>query len=170
MAFPYNSVIWQAGADNIGGLSTRVYFVPTVGVESWPEYDDDGVTLRGDITLKSGAKFIDIYTTYKTAALTAEAAGDIDGKVSKLSGEFFHPGNNTEAAQFARAVQNTPGILIFVDGEGRNIVVGSVVHPAILAVSHNTGKTPEDRRGFTFKFEAYSTRHITFYTGAGLED
>ena len=48
------------------------------------------------------------------------------------------------------------------DNEGHYRLIGDPINPATVTVEHDTGKSPEDRRGFTFKIETYSTRPITY--------
>lgn len=165
--FPFNRVMWTAGSDNMGGLSTRVYFAPQGCIASAPPFETDGITMAGQWEFKDPAKqgFVEIYVTYKSGDLKSEPVGDVDGVCSKKTGSFFHPGNTTEMARFARAVQNTPGVFIAVDTEGNQVVIGDVVNPATVKATHNFGKSPEDRKGWTVSYEAYSTHPVVFYRG-----
>lgn len=166
MAFPYEKVIWEAGQDNMGGLSTRAYFIPANAIKTMPAFASvDDTVRKGAFELESGASAVEIYLTYKSGGVKSEPVGDIDGRCSKKSGEFFHPGNTAAMAKFARAVQNTPGVFIFKDTEGRFIVVGDNVNPATVTAAHDTGKGPEERRGWTITFEAYGTRPVEFFEG-----
>lgn len=165
MAYSFSNVIHPAGADNMGGMATDVYFAPQTAFKSFPTFKkEDDIYLEGKFEfLESDAAFVHITATYKTNGLKSNAVGDTDCRCSKQEGEFFHPGASEAAAKFARLVQNTPGVFIVRDTEGKWRVIGDVVNPANVSVEHDTGKSPEDRKGFTIKFEAYSTRPIVYY-------
>lgn len=166
MGFPYKPVDWEAGKDNIGGLSTTVWFCPQEAIETMPAYkDNEAVVREGEFKLTKGAGFVRIYATYKTANFKADVTGSEDGRVFKLSGDFFHPGNDEAMAQFARATMNTPGVLIFQDSEGQLVIMGDKVHPMYVSPSYSSGKKPDDARGWTCKFEGYATRAISYYKG-----
>ena len=166
MGFPFEQVSWPAGADNMGGLSTVAYFAPASAIMQMPEFDPkDGITRKGEFKMAQGTCFVSIYVTYGTASLSSEPVGEADCRCSKLTGEFFHPGSTPEAATFARAVQNTQGVFAFKDTSGRIRLVGDVVNPATVKAKHETGKKPDERKGWTIAFEAYSERPITFFEG-----
>lgn len=162
--YPFADVIHTVGADNMGGLSVDVWFAPVTAIKTFLTYtDDSSIEMTGKIELKDAAqKIIHITASYKSAGVKSSPVGDIDGRCSKIEAEFFHPGASEAAAKFARAVQNTPGVFIMRDNEGRYRVIGEPVNPATVSVEHDTGKSPEDRRGFTFKIETYSTRPISY--------
>ena len=164
MGFPFNQVAWPAGSDNMGGIATRAFFCPARSFTAWPGWESaDSVVLDlSKATYLKDEGFIEIYVTYNSGGISAEPVGDTDGVCSKQSGEFFHPGSTEEMARFARAVQNTPGVFVFQDTQGRYRVVGDVVNPAKVTAKHETGKKAEDRNGWTISFEAYSTRPVVF--------
>lgn len=163
MPYPFTNVLHPVGVDNMGGLSIDVYFAPAISIKGTPVFkSEDSVVLEGTYVLEGDAKFVHISASYKSSSLKSSPVGDVDSRCSKLEGDFFHPGASETAAKFARLVQNTPGVFIVRDNEGRYRVVGDPVNPATVTVEHNTGKSPEDRKGFTIKFEAYSTRPVTY--------
>ena len=168
MSYAFSNVIHPAGADNMGGMATDVYFAPQTAFKKFPVFKKEtDITLEGAFEFtESDAGFVHISATYKSNGLKSSAVGDIDSRCSKQEGEFFHPGASESAAQFARLVQNTPGVFVVRDTEGKWRVVGDLVNPANVSVEHDTGKSPEDRKGFTIKFEAYSTRPIVYYKPA----
>jgi len=168
MPYPFSNVVHPAGADNMGGMATDVYFAPQTAFKKFPEFKKEtDITLEGAFEFTdSDAGFAHITASYKSNGLKSSVVGDIDGRCSKQEGEFFHPGASEAAAQFARLVQNTPGVFVIRDTEGKWRVIGDPVNPANVSVEHDTGKSPEDRKGFTIKFEAYSTRPIVYYKPA----
>lgn len=163
--FPYKNVIWPAGSDNMGGLATEIYFVPLTALKSMPPFDpEDGITRKGKFEFNTSEQgFVKLYVTYKSGDLKSEPVGDIDGRCSKKSGSFFHPGTTEEMAKFARAVQNTPGVFIALDTEGNRVVIGDAVNPATVKAQHAFGKSPEDRKGWTISYEAYDAYPVVFY-------
>lgn len=168
MAYPFSNVLHIAGADNMGGMSCDVFFAPQSAFKSFPIFKDpQSINLEGDFEfLEEGAGFIHISASYKSNGLKSSVVGDIDCRCSKQEGEFFHPGADEAGAKFARAVQNTPGVFIVRDTEGNLRVIGDIINPASVSVEHDTGKSPEDRKGFSIKYEAYSTRPIVYYKPA----
>lgn len=165
MAYAFAPVLHKAGSDNMGGMSTMVYVAPHNIFKTFPSFAKETDTeLTGKFEFReSDQGFVGVSASYKSNGLKSSPVGDIDSRCAKVEGEFFHPGADESAALFARLVQNTPVVIIVRDNEGKYRVVGDPINPAIVTVEHDTGKSPEDRKGFTIKYEAYSSRLITTY-------
>ncbi len=156
MDFPFDSVNWAMGSDNMGGVSTTIYLIPAECVKAMPGPaggTDDTNLAEGQFELEDGAKWVEVYATYESPGIKSAAQGSHDGHSYKVTGEFFHPGETADMARLARAINNTPCLYVVPDNEGKRRLIGTPTHPCVTSVSHDTGKKAADRKGWTIKFE-----------------
>lgn len=178
MTFP-GDVQWAQGADNMGGLIGDIFFVPMADVDKTavPAIGAD-LVITGDITLLTNKKFYAIYQTRGTSKIDDSTVGERDGRSKEVMFEFLFPGDTKEIIQFARAVQNTPGILIVKDPQGKMRILGvSVIDssgtdvvtfdlPAYLESDTGTsGAKGGDAKGHTMIFKAESLTKALIYEG-----
>lgn len=170
--FPFTAVTHTDGVKNVAGSQIKSYFCPISALTAEPSLADDPSSLAeilylsGGYTCAASSNFVELYLTYKTGSYKAEAAGDLDGEGYKITAEFFHPGSADDVAGFAAKCTNTPGVLIMIEENGERLVMGSSKHPCYLRGSFDLGKSPDDRKGFSFVAETYSGQQITRYNGA----
>lgn len=154
---------WPAGSENGGGFKGRFLYIPESVVTKVPLLPDitaasepaDYVTATGAFEFKEASwKPKYCYATDKSIGFTFESQGEIDGKSYKQSCEAFFPGNQVDAAAFARYVNNTPGYLVLETKDGQQIMMGQPGLPVHITVSGDFGKALADKRGFTFKGES----------------
>jgi hypothetical protein len=151
------------GIENMGGWQNRLAFVPDCEVTSVPTLpaepttDEQLVVATGAFVFKAEkGKPMLIKATDKTVSYNAENQGETDGQSFNITGEFFIPGNMTQAAAFSRKVNNTPGYLILISPEGEQILVGQKGLPCNIKPSYAGGQARADRRGFSFAYQTDS--------------
>jgi len=170
--FPFAAVTHSDGTKNVAGTRITSYFCPISAITAEPSLAQEPTTIEekiymsGTYTCDENKNFVPVYLTYKTGTYKAEPAGEIDGEGYTLTAEFFHPGSKTEVAALAASVTNTPCVLIILEENGERLVLGSTYHPCYIKAPFDLGSAPSDRKGFTFKAEAYSGQQITRYNGA----
>lgn len=171
MAFGVGAIDWEDGSENMGGLNSRLFFVPISQIATeaklptTPTTDEQKCVITDTHLLAAGKYWREIYATEGTIKLEPENQGEFDAQSFKNKGEYFHPGSKTAAIAFARDVNNTPGIYIFMDGDKR-YQVGTVARPAHTKPSWASGEKGADRKGFKFMVEADSPGILTEYRGA----
>jgi hypothetical protein len=156
--FDFSSLTWNDSLENMGGFTSVAYFAALQdiltfpGLSESPSSDAEFVRLGGNFTMKPDKYFIEIYVTPETASLAANNQGEIDGQSFRMEGEYFYPGNKTDCRAFARKINNTRGVLIFVDPDGDRTVIGTDKFPCYFKPSLNYGKAAADRKGLTVAF------------------
>lgn len=175
--FPGN-VLWPQGADNMGGLIGDIFFVPMADVDktALPVIGAD-LVITGDITLNALAYFYAIYQTRLTSKIDDATVGERDGRSKDVMFEFKFPGDTPEIIAFCRKVQNTPGILIAKDPQGKQRILGVAVIdnagtdevtfdlPAYLESDTGTTGVGSDAKGHTLIFKAESLTKALIYEG-----
>ncbi len=159
----YKSILHTPGTENMGGFQNRLLCYPAHEVTSVPTLPEKPATVEELAIAEGTFEFKDkdgepiaIYATDKTVGMKAENQGETDGQSFNVTGEFFHPGNKTEVAGFARMVNNTPCYLVLISPEGEQFIVGQPGLPCNIKASYDAGTARSDRRGFPFTFEADS--------------
>ncbi len=176
----FQDVLWPEGADNMGGLIGDIYFVPMGDVDKAviPTIDAEG-RISTDIMLLDAKKFFAIYETRGTGKIDDTTAGERDGRSKEVMFEFKFPGDTPEIISFARQVQNQPGILIVLDPQGQQRVLGVTViknalgtadiasydMPAYLESDTGTTGLGGDAKGHTMIFKAEALTKALIYLG-----
>ena len=167
----FEDVGFAQGADNMGGIIGDVFWVPMDDVDktSLPAIGAD-LVITGDIVLKALKKFYAIYQTRGTGKIDDATVGERDGRSKEVMFELKYPGDTKEIINFARLVQNTPGVLIMRTPQGKYHVLGlSVIKdidgvtdittydfPAYLESDTGTTGVGGDAKGHTFIFKSES--------------
>ena len=183
---PFIDIEWKDGQDNMPGTVGDVKFIPTSQADiSGVTVDDDGVTLLGDIAIKSGGRINNIYATDRSGNATDENQGDIDGSYSENTLTWMIPGSFKDQESYKRKVRNTRGIYLFRDSDFNWRVIGiwaaqnpkyteggeepmyiaSLEKPAYTAPSGTQGASGGDRRGATITVTSDAPHGALFYDG-----
>ncbi|WP_322970345.1 hypothetical protein [Faecalibacter sp. LW9] len=132
---------------------------------SFPERDENGIRLQGDVVLKPDAQFFEFYHTNTKADAGFETEAEQDS--IKITPKFVaqHPGNEVESREF---ISNMLGkdVILFVgscDDKGFD-VIGEPCLPMQLVPSQTNNS---DGKFFTLTWQAYgSTDKLNaFYEG-----
>lgn len=143
-------------AVNPGSASQKneIVLVEAEDLEVFPKSDSKGVKLAGNPVLKSGGKFIKIYSTKSKTDAPMETEGDED--MMSFAHKFVaqYPGNGLEIKEF---IQNWTGrnIIIFhkACGEAHYEVMGTPCAPLQLK---STKKDDNEGRGYTLEFDSFA--------------
>ena len=179
----FEDILWPQGQDNMGGLVDDLYYVPIDDIDfaAPPALAADGVTISGDITLKTDKKWLRIYHTRGTGKLDDTQVGERDGKSFENMVEFKFPGDTAKLVAFKRLVANTPVAVICKDAQGNYRLIGITIQndpvastdvptlkfPAYIEqASGTTGAKGSDAKGHTFQIKAEAVCPPLFYTGA----
>ena len=131
-----------------------IVLVDAEDILSFPESDANGVKLTGVPTLKSGGKFITLYSTKSKTEAGMETDGDED--MMNFASKFVaqHPGNGLPLKEF---VQNWTGkdVIIFHKACGDDFweVMGTPCAPLQLK---STKQDNNDGRFYTLSFEPFA--------------
>ena len=145
-----------------------VWLIPAAlfAENGFPDTDDKGVRLQGNMILQAGAFAIPMYATASSKDYSAEAQGEDDAENFKLSFKANHPGDEIEATEFALNYLGEGFVVVFdkCKANGTRKVLGSDCHPLKLKPSFKGNK---DKTGFEFSFEQTTGSRSMHYEYAG---
>lgn len=120
-------------------------------IASFPEVDENGVMLKGDIVLKSGRYGYTIYGTPGTFEATSAAEGDTDKMGFMPAYKFSHPGNSRGVREFKvnHINRRVVAALRHCNGEPTDII-GSPCNPCKVTPSY-TGNNDANANEFTIQ-------------------
>ena len=166
-------LVWPTGKDNMSGGRGEVYFCPTEDIDWTTVPTVANHVITTDIVCKTGKEFIIIDTIEGLTSIKSEPQGETDAQYQMHTASFQHAGNEKEKAELTRQLQNTPGVWLFKESDGKVIILG---------VSLNEDDTPHldftarckttynnergSTRGSSFEVSAESPHDPLQYTGA----
>ncbi len=173
LMFNFANLLWVDGTENMGGVQVIGYYSPVADIDNFPLLPKNPETPEDEVTLESvtGFTFIDgkfffkIYSTRETSEVVDENQGEIDGQSFVHKATIFYPGTSTEALAFAKQVNNSNMVFIFLEANGTRRVIGSKAFPARCKPAFTTGKATADRKGMTMEISSYGYTPAPKYTG-----
>ena len=117
----------------------------------YPTVDEKGVRTTGNFVFKTGQSPDELYLTSSTKDYSVETTGEQDAERFKLKVMGLHPGDSTEATEYAVNNLGKPFILVAgkCDG-GKAKIIGDICNPLYLKP---TFKANKDKTGFEFTWE-----------------
>lgn len=136
-----------AGSD----IKGKAYIVDITDVISGFERDADGITISGNLVLKSGAVMQTVEFTKNTLKNTSKSEGDVDAKGTIQGCEFEHPGNTVAIRAFRRFWMNKDIVIIYehCDPTKNDDLYGSICSPMQMNYDANEDKDKNNTK-FTF--------------------
>jgi hypothetical protein len=155
-----------AGAGASKGKNSTVTIVHKDDILAFPQYDQYGVRLIGNIVLKAGAKMHTLYMTDDFQKVSHTYEGEPDAGGFKKMFEGTHPGDEIEINEFVQN-NNEEAFLIVYDldcNTNSRKIVGLPCNPMYLKGDFEDSK---DGVKHTLKFEQRrADRHLSkFYSG-----
>ena len=143
-----------------------VWLIPAALVDVFPDTDDKGVRLQGNIVLQNNAFAIPMYATGSTKDYAADVQGEDDAENFKLTFKANHPGDEVQATEFAVNYLGEGFIIVFdkCKSNGTRKVLGSDCHPLKLKPGFKGNK---DKTGFEFSFEQTTGSRSMHFEYAG---
>ena len=143
-----------------------VWLIPAALVDVFPDTDDKGVRLQGNIVLQNNAFAIPMYATGSTKDYAADVQGEEDAENFKLTFKANHPGDEIEATEFAVNYLGEGFVIVFdkCKSNGTRKVLGSDCHPLKLKPGFKGNK---DKTGFEFSFEQTTGSRSMHFEYAG---
>ncbi len=157
---------------NLGGVAQKVYFGLWGDVATWPtepsapmDPEEAGI-FTGDITMASGKRMFELYTTEDQAKLDMNPIGEEAGKGFEMVLNVFSPGLAKKILGFINAVKNEDLIFIVPDNDGQYYLMGNELRSAKFSGGDGsgTGSTTEGRRGIAMQF-TFHAANLYEYTG-----
>lgn len=106
--------------------------------------------------MKTGKKFIKIYTTLDSGDLEFGANGELDGRSFKPVFKFFYPGLTDDALQFINESKNDKFLMIVELPDGKMLQLGSARFFVQLTGNFKTTTTSGRGRGTEFEAMCYT--------------
>ena len=143
-----------------------VWLIPAALVDVFPDTDDKGVKLQGNIVLQNNAFAIPMYATGSTKDYAADVQGEDDAENFKLTFKANHPGDEVQATEFAVNYLGEGFIIVFdkCKSNGTRKLLGSDCHPLKLKPGFKGNK---DKTGFEFSFEQSTGSRSMHFEYAG---
>ena len=143
-----------------------VWLIPAALVDVFPDTDDKGVRLQGNIVLQNNAFAIPMYATGSTKDYAADVQGEDDAENFKLTFKANHPGDEIEATEFSVNYLGEGFVIVFdkCKSNGTRKVLGSDCHPLKLKPGFKGNK---DKTGFEFSFEQSTGSRSMHFEYAG---
>jgi len=173
LMFNFANMDWADGEENMGGLQTIGYYALIADIDNFPELPTAPATATEEVTLESATgftmktdkTFFKLYSTLETSEVVDENQGEWDGQSFVHKATMFYPGTKVEALAFAKNVNNSSMVFIFLESDGQRRVIGSRAFPAKCKPSFTTGKATADRKGMTLEIQSYGYTPAPLYTG-----
>ena len=173
LMFNFANLAWADGTENMGGLQTIGYYALIADIDNFPALPTNPTTAAEEVTLEAspgftmltGKYFHSIYSTQETSEVVDESQGELDGQSFVQKATIFYPGNKAEALAFAKNVNNSNMVFVFLESDGTRRVIGSRAFPAKCKPSFTTGKATADRKGMTMEIQSYGYTPAPLYTG-----
>ena len=139
----------QSCEENYSGIGTSVYVAFVEDLESPVEYSDAiaGFDGEADFKFKSGKGFYQLDIKKKSGKVTAESNGQGKGFTNVLT--FVINNNMEDMALISRAMNNADTLWAAADGKGSYYMIYDKNFAPEVAISADTGDTPDADNGFT---------------------
>lgn len=145
-----------------------VWLIPAAlyATNGFPDTDDKGVRLQGNMILEPGGFAIPMYATGSSKDYSAEVQGEDDAENFKLMFKANHPGDEIEATEFSVNYLGEGFVIVFdkCKSNGTRKVLGSDCHPLKLKPGFKGNK---DKTGFEFSFEQTTGSRSMHFEYAG---
>ncbi len=115
----------------------------------FPDRDDKGVLILGDILFKPGKSFDEFYGTQNTIKINSVTEGETDQEGERNKVMFEHPGTYLEVLEFRQLVMRQPLVVIVQRCNEDMIIYGDCCNPMRMAVDAN-GDNAKNSTAFTF--------------------
>jgi hypothetical protein len=164
---------WGDGFENMGGLQVIGYYALISDIDNFPELPLNPTTAEEEVTLESttgfsfltSKSFFKIYSTLETSEVVDENQGEWDGQSFVHKATIFYPGTKVEALAFAKNINNSNMVFVFLEADGTRRVIGSKAFPAKCKPAFTTGKATADRKGMTLEIQSYGYTPAPNYNG-----
>ena len=175
-----SDINFQIGSVNPSGVSDIVFFIAKADISAWPVIENDfatatdvtkyvqygttGTTPALDFTLKTGKKWIRLYTTQGKGKITWEYQGETDCKMVTNKATLSYPRLTNEGRAFAKYASNGDFVFI-VKHDGKYYVIGSPDYRATLTPNGDSGDAPGSAKGITVEIECPDVTPLPTYIG-----
>lgn len=154
-----------AGTPEIKGKFA--YLVAIGDIATFPNIDEKGVRLLGNITFKPDCGMIPIYLSSTSQEFSYDVIGEDDEKSYKVKFIGTHPGTELEAMEFAKNQIEQP-FLVLIPGcnlEEPWKLLGEITNPLIFTSTH---KASRENSKFTFTFEQRIGSEFIYFSYGGV--
>lgn len=159
--YDYSALTGPEGADNDPGLEQGIWIAPLSAFDTLEVPTAAGLVAGDSLiiptahTFNIDEGFVPMYTTKDTGKLMSEPIGERDGRGHMPKLEFFHPGSDAAAAEFAYAAKNDNFIILVRTANGKVLQLGREGMGADIVGTYDTGTLSSGRNGWTFACEVF---------------
>lgn len=168
------------GSVNPSGISDIVYFIPKNDIQAWPaitndfeaattidnyvQYGTTGTSPALDFTLKTGKKWLRLYTTQGKGKLSWEYIGETDCKMVTNKASLSYPRITNESRALAKYAANGDFVFI-VKHDGKFYIIGSPDYRATLTPNGDSGDAAGSAKGISIEIECPDVTPLPTYIG-----
>lgn len=147
--------------------SRYAYLIHLPDIDYFPETNEKGVRLEGDIVLQEGRTMIPVYLTNPSQEYSYDTPGNDDEKTFLVKFVGTHPGTELEALEFSKNLLEEP-FLVLIPGCEKNApgkLLGQPNNPMIFTSTHKASK---DGDKFNFNFEQRVGSEFIYFSYGGI--
>jgi hypothetical protein len=152
---------------NPGGL-TDLHVMRRRDIDSFPEPDEDGVTMSKPIVPKVGCGFVPWAFANNTGEVNHKSGGDAGNKSVTHEVNTYVPRGSAVTDAVIQTAINGDFVVIGRDAQGNQRVAGDKFRGVIFDHDYKSGKGGNDKNGTDFKFSADGFTHVPFYYTAAI--
>lgn len=155
---------------NGGGIKNELILIHERDVQSFPERDEDLVSITENIVLVPGKFARTLYVTNKTVVPKQEklAGENADCGGYKIGMEVFYPGMEKEILEWlAKHATDFAGYVLFRNASNRKVyLIGAPYYPASITTAVSEwGATAENKKGTVISIESIQNLPLAIYEG-----
>ncbi|MGB4775708.1 MAG: hypothetical protein WBP45_11075 [Daejeonella sp.] len=158
----YKDLLGPDGSENnMGGTRQFLSYAKHSDVLTWgtpddaPADEDDKCVIADAHAMKTGKKFNKLYVTVDTSELEAAVMGEIDGRGTKFSLKFFHPGSKKDIIRFQNEAKNDKFVFLVPLSDGTVIQLGDENWCSYIVGGFKSDKTSGRGKGTEFTVECW---------------
>lgn len=160
---PHESLDFCPNEEIAGGISTRVFYIPTEFLTKLEapaatgDYEARITIPNTNLTIANGKGWKGVDVLVDEGELKSTLVGNRGNKKSKGEAEMFIPGFRPKVIGFLDTYKNVPMVWAFPDANGVFWLLGTKLNPAYIeSAEGTTGKKYEDNSGVPVKLSANS--------------
>lgn len=164
---PITDIVAEDCGANPGG-TVDLYTIRRRNILTFPEPDEDGVTIATAIVPKPGEGFVKWEFATDTGELNHKTEGDAGNQSVSVDLSVYIPRGNATIDAVINAAINGDYVVIKRDSLGQLRVAGDRRRGVTFNYDYKSGKAGTDKNGSDFKFEGKGFSHVPYYYTAGI--
>jgi hypothetical protein len=163
---PIESIVLD-DCPNPGGL-TDLHVIRRRDILTFPDADEDNVTISKPIVPKPGAGFVPWEFAQDSGEINHGSSGDAGTKSIKHELNTYVPRGSAETDAVIQSALNGDFVVIGRDSNGNQRIAGDKRRGVTFDHDYKSGKKGTDKNGTDFKFAGEGFTHVPYYYTAAI--